>query len=198
MSLGHKNTMGQISMPMLVSVLAALGWLYEPTSSEYFAYIQTDIHKGQIWRIITANFLHTNTSHLLLNLAGLWLLFALHRSYYSTKWLGVCAFLCVGVGIGIFVFSPKLHWYVGLSGVLHGLFVIGAFFDIRNGLKSGWLLLGGIAIKIGHESLYGASDDIARLIDAKVATDAHLYGTLAGTILIAYLILSAKTASKTN
>ena len=88
----------------------------------------------------------------------------------------------------------KIHYegFVLYCYLLHGLFVLGAYFDIRQHLTTGWILLVGVWVKVLHEQIYGASDDIATLIDANVAIDAHLFGTLSGTVMILYYMLIVK------
>jgi rhomboid family GlyGly-CTERM serine protease len=86
-----------------------------------------------------------------------------------------------------------MQWYVGLSGVLHGLFVIGAYFDIRQKLKTGWVMLLGVWVKVIYEQIFGASADVAKLIEANVAVDAHLFGTITGCIIIMYYLLLNNT-----
>jgi rhomboid family GlyGly-CTERM serine protease len=173
------------------SILLVLCWglfLFEPMSSEWLAYDRNLIEQQQIWRLLTGNFLHTNFNHLLLNCAGLILLWALHGQYFKTKqYLLFMTVLCLGTTLSVYAFSPQLRWYVGLSGALHGLFLLGAYFDIKHGLKSGWLLIIGVLVKVAHEQYYGASDDIAELIGANVAIDAHLYGCLSALLLISIL-----------
>lgn len=179
--------------PFSIVFISLLMALTEPVSSELLAYNKIDINHMQLWRIITGHFLHTNFIHFLLNMAGLLLLWTLHGFYYNNKqYLIIMFLLCIGTSAGLYVFSPSLQWYVGLSGVLHGLFVLGAYFDIRHHLKTGWLLLVGVWVKVLHEQVYGASQDIANLIDANVAIDAHLFGTLSGTIIILYYMLRVK------
>jgi membrane associated rhomboid family serine protease len=76
---------------------------------------------------------------------------------------------------------------------LHGLFVWGACFDILNKEHTGWLLLIGVAIKLGYEQLGGDTQAIAELIGASVAVDAHLYGAVSGLILgLVFIVLSAQ------
>jgi len=82
-----------------------------------------------------------------------------------------------------------MQWYVGLSGVLHGLFIIGAYFDIQNRFKTGWLMLIGVWLKVLHEQIYGASESVAKLISANVAIDAHLFGTITGSLIILYFFV---------
>ena len=174
--------------PAILLILCWLLFLLEPSSSELLAYDRNMLEQWQLWRLISGNLLHTNFNHLLLNSAGLVLLWALHGQYFSSKVYGFyMAVLCLGTTLCIYYLSLDLGWYVGLSGALHGLFLLGAYFDIRHGLKSGWLLLIGIVGKIIHEQFYGASEDVAQLIGANVAIEAHLYGSLTAVLLIAVL-----------
>ena len=55
--------------------------------------------------------------------------------------------------------------------------------DIRNKIYSGVLLLLGIVAKVGWEQWQGSSDEVADLIGASVAIDAHLYGAVSGLAL---------------
>ena len=95
--------------------------------------------------------------------------------------------------VGIWFSSPELNQYVGLSGILHGVFVWGAIQDIKQQDKLGWLLLLGVTVKVIHEQLYGASSDVANLIDANVAIYAHLWGAIAGALVA---IVTMKTGKK--
>ena len=179
--------------PLSIVIISIVLALTEPMSSDLFTYDRNQLHNFQWWRLITGHFLHTNTMHLLLNVTGLTLLWALHGHYYKTsRYVLQFIVLCLGTAISLYVFAQQMQWYVGLSGVLHGLFVIGAYFDIRHRLKSGWIMLIGVWLKVGHEQIYGASEDVAQLIAANVAIDAHLYGTIAGCIIILYYLLVEK------
>lgn len=179
--------------PSILLILCLGLFLFEPISSEWLAYDRVLIAQQQFWRLLTGNYLHTNFNHLLLNCAGLILLWALHGQYFNAKqYLVFMLLLCLGTTLSIYAFSPALRWYVGLSGALHGLFLLGAYFDIRHGLKSGWLLVLGVLIKVAHEQYYGASDDIAELIGANVAIDAHLFGCSSALLLILTLWLTTR------
>jgi rhomboid family GlyGly-CTERM serine protease len=183
--------------PLLIVLVSIILAITEPMSSNLLAYERTQLDNFQWWRFITGHFLHTNITHLLLNTVGLALLWALHGHYYQT--LGyVMQFLtlCLGTAIGLYIFAPQMQWYVGLSGVLHGLFVIGAYYDIQNKFKTGWLMLMGVWLKVIHEQIFGASAAVASLIDANVAVDAHLFGTITGSMVVLYYFLAHKTQSK--
>jgi rhomboid family GlyGly-CTERM serine protease len=177
--------------PLLIIIVSIILALTQPISTDWFAYDRSQLNHCQGWRLITGHFLHTNTTHLLLNTVGLSLLWALHGHYYKTpRYLLQFVVLCLGTSIGLYLFAEQMQWYVGLSGVLHGLFVIGAYFDIRQKLKTGWLMLIGVWLKVAHEQIYGASEDVAQLIAANVAIDAHLFGTITGSIILLYYFIS--------
>ncbi|QYJ73635.1 rhombosortase [Shewanella sp. FJAT-52076] len=158
------------------------------------------IGAGEYWRLISGNLLHTNHWHLLMNLAGFWVILSLHHFHYRAAGLVLLLFvLCLGEGIGLYLFYPSLQAYVGLSGILHGLFAFGALMDIKRGLKSGWLLLIGLGLKVGYEQYFGASSDVASLIGARVATESHLVGALLGTALgVAYLAYCSLNVTKSH
>ncbi len=179
--------------PLLIALLSGLAYFFEPASSHWLAYDRYAIEGWETWRVITGNLVHTNSYHLLLNLAGLFLLWALHGDHYRIGlFFKVFIWCCLATSVGLYAFSPGLVWYAGLSGALHGLFAWGACMDIRNGLRSGWLLLVGVAVKVGYEQLHGSSDDVASLINATVAVDAHLYGTLGGIVLFMVMWLLSR------
>lgn len=88
-------------------------------------------------------------------------------------------------------------WYAGLSGVLHGFFVWGAFQDIKHRVRFGWLLMIGVWLKIAYEQVFGQDPDLAKFIDANVAVDSHLYGALGGILVIIFLFVVNRLSTKT-
>lgn len=179
--------------PLIIVIVCIILALTAPLSSDFLAYDRNQLNNYQVWRLISGHFLHTNLMHLVLNIAGLALLWALHGHYYQTsRYLTLFSILCLGTSIGLFLFAPQMIWYVGLSGVLHGFFIIGAYFDIQNKFKTGWIMLVGVWLKVFHEQIYGASENVAQLIDANVAIDAHLFGTMTGSSIILFYFLVDK------
>jgi rhomboid family GlyGly-CTERM serine protease len=175
--------------PLIIIMVSIVLAISEPLSSYWLAYDRIQLDNFQWWRILTAHFLHTNITHLLLNITGLTLLWALHGHYFKMAcYMSQFFVLCLGTSIGLYVFAGQMQWYVGLSGVLHGLFIIGAYLDIQNQFKTGWIMLLGVWLKVVHEQIYGASEEVAKLIAAHVAIDAHLFGTITGSIIILYYL----------
>lgn len=186
----------QYTIPLIIFALALFAFMLPPDWQQGLVYHYDLINQGQWWRLVTGHLLHTNLQHLLLNLSALMLLLMLHGKFYHSKQLVVFfIFNAIFISLGLFYFEPSLTQYVGLSGVLHGLFIYGALCDIKGGDKTGWLLLIGAMLKIGHEQIFGASIDIEQLISAHVAINAHLFGAIAGGI---FFISVQKMVKKTS
>ncbi len=143
------------------------------------------INSGELWRLISGHFLHTNIIHWLVNMMGLALLWMLHGDYTTPKNFTLnIVILCIGISICISLWSSDINWYVGLSGVLHGLFLWGVVIDIHKGRKTGFLLLIGAVLKLFEEQVSSnASGLMSELIEANIAVDAHLYGAVIGLVL---------------
>jgi rhomboid family GlyGly-CTERM serine protease len=186
-------------MVMLIAFVATLAYLFNDATSDIFVYQYQLISHGELWRTFTGHFFHTNGIHLLLNLAALALLWALHGHFYDIKSYSllfiISALIC---SAGLYFFSPETRQYVGLSGVLHGIFVFGAIMDIRHKDKTGYLLFVGVWLKIAHEQFYGASEQVSSLIDANVAIDAHLWGAVGGLLFSFHYVLMTKKKPFSN
>jgi rhomboid family GlyGly-CTERM serine protease len=176
--------------PLAIGLVSIIAFLFEPTSSEYFALKNTWWINAHYFQVITGHFLHTNFIHLLFNLLGLILLWALHGDDYdATSYLAKFILLCVIISVCIYLYSPDILWYVGLSGAIHGVFAWGCIRDLENKLFTGWLLIIGLFIKVGNEQINGAGSLMPDLINANVATDSHLYGAIAGLIIGVFSLL---------
>ena len=175
---------------VFICLMSSFAFIFEQQVSELFVYHRTLISQGEFWRLFTGHLLHTNGYHLLLNLAAIILLWALHGQFYHyLNYSLLFVFCALTTSFGLYFYSPNLQQYVGLSGVLHGIFVWGAIMDIRHKEKTGYLLFIGVWLKIIHEQFFGPSDDIAELIGANVAIDAHLWGAIGGLIFSLFYLL---------
>ena len=155
------------------------------------------IINGEYWRLISGNFNHTNIYHLLLNLGALAVIGGLHYRYYSSgAYTSLILLLSTGVGVGILWLSPSTQLYVGLSGILHGMIIVGAILDITKHYYSGYILIIGTIIKVINEQLFNSPIEMSQLIDAKVLTEAHLYGLVTGLIIAPlYVYLNKKKSA---
>jgi rhomboid family GlyGly-CTERM serine protease len=187
----------QFSGPLTLLMLIVLAHSLSPVSYELFAYHRDGVSEYQWWRLLSAHLLHTNLNHLLLNSAGIILLWAVFGEYYRlVHYAGIALGCALVISAGLYLLVPALQWYVGLSGVLHGLFAWGALCDIRTGRRTGWLLLLGLAVKVGYEAAFGGDKSVSQLIEARVATEAHLLGAISGLLFsLPTLIFSKKSVT---
>lgn len=152
----------------------------------WLRYDRGAILHGQWWRLLTGNFVHLGWSHLWLNLAGWLLVWLLFKAQVPVKtWIAATVLCSLGVGVGLLWGSPHLEWYVGLSGVLHGYFVIGALLSIRMGYRFELLLLALVVAKLTWEQNVGPLPGSEKYSGGHVVVDAHLYGAISGALLAA-------------
>lgn len=185
--------------PFILLIVALACFIFNSQISELFIYNRSLVIEHQYWRLLTGHVFHTNYAHLLLNTLAIILLWALHGQFYSTRqYCLLVIFSSIMISIAIFILTPEMTKYVGLSGVLHALFIWGALKDIAHKDKTGYLLLIGAIIKIAHEQIYGPSEDITKLIHADVAIDAHLWGAIAGLLFYLLACLFSKIIKKSS
>jgi rhomboid family GlyGly-CTERM serine protease len=167
--------------PLLLLLLAAIAQALHAT--QYLQYDRSAILAGQIWRLWTAHMVHLGWGHYFLNAAGLLLVWLLFRQTASIRaWCGHCIFAGLAISLGLLWFNPGLAWYVGLSGILHALFVIGLLAEFRGDLALTTLVLLGFAAKIIFEQVYGPLPGSEQSAGGPVVVDAHLYGAIAGCV----------------
>lgn len=175
--------------PIVLTCLAALIAIFN--FNDFLAYHRELISQGQYWRILTGHLTHSNLNHLMLNTAGIWLIWALYGEYIKAKELGIIVGLsALYISGGLYIFSPNSQIYYGLSGVLHSLMIVCALKDISLKRKTGYLIIIGVALKIAYEQFIGADPAIATLINARVSVESHLFGAIAGAFVYAKLYMN--------
>lgn len=152
-------------------------------------YDRLQVAGGQLHRLATGHVVHLDWNHLLLNLAGLLLVWILvGRQYSWLQWLLVAAMAAAVIDGGFWWFMPELRWYVGLSGVLHGLLLAGAVSLYRERRVEALVLGGVVTMKLLYEVRFGPMPGSADSIAGVVITEAHLFGAVGGTLAAALVL----------
>jgi len=136
---------------------------------------------GELWRLVTGHLVHLSWGHLWMNLIALLLMAALFDdSMEARDWVLAGVLGAAAIDLGLMLAHADLGWYVGLSGVLHGLMVVGGFGLIRSASPIGYILLAGLLCKLVWEQVSGPLPFSESTTGGPVLTEAHLYGTLGG------------------
>ena len=167
----------------VILVLSAGGdSLYDLLRYERIAILQNH----QYWRLITGHLVHGSWQHVWLNLAGLLLMSALFLNTYTVwQWICIGLISMFTIDLGLLCLMPQLLWYVGLSGVLHGILSAGAMAWWRAGSRPMAAMLAVTVLgKLIWEQWQGALPLSGSL---NVIVNAHLYGAAGGLIAAAML-----------
>lgn len=148
------------------------------------------------WRLASGQLVHLGWTHLTMNLTGLGIVWALFgRDLQAWQWAAAILACGAGVSLGLLWLSPGLDWYVGFSGILHGLLATVVLVRIsRQPTALDALVLIGLAAKLAWEQFAGGDASSAHLIGGTVIVDSHLYGALAGAACGGFLALTRRRA----
>lgn len=168
---------------LLLGIAAAIASLATGDGSPGLRYERSLVQAGEWWRVVTGQIVHLGLSHLVLNLVGLALVgWVFGPGIRAMQWLIILGFSWAAIAAGFLLLEPRLAWYVGLSGLLHGLLLGAAVADRGLDARVRMLLVGGILLKLAWEQWVGALPLTAEAAGGPVIVDAHLYGGLGGLL----------------
>ena len=101
------------------------------------------------------------------------------------------------IDVGLWFVNTQLQWYVGLSGVLHGILAAGIVVSLRSPrielLALGLLLVA----KLGWEQAYGPLPGSEGSSGGPVVVAAHLYGAIGGALAgLLALVIRVRSATQ--
>ena len=176
-------------IPLVLGGAAFLIMLLGDGAAMGLRYQREAVLEGEIWRLLSGHLVHLGWSHLLMNLMALGLIWALFGDVLSiAAWLLLLLSSALFDGLGLLLMSPEIKWYVGMSGVLHGLFMAGALAAMVSGRRDGLLLLGVLAAKLLWEQFAGPLPGSETGAGGPVVVDAHLYGAIAGAVTLSLML----------
>ncbi|MEW8376494.1 MAG: rhombosortase [Candidatus Thiodiazotropha sp.] len=174
----------QLLGPLSISLVALLIALLPGSFTTELQYHRIDLADGDWWRLLTAHLTHLGWGHLGMNLCGLWLIWYLFPAIRpALRYLTLLLFLMPGTALGLWLFSPEVIWYRGLSGVLHGLLIWALLEQLRKAQLISLSVLALVILKLIWEQWQGPLAGSESLAAGSVIVDAHLYGAVTGVIL---------------
>jgi len=177
-----------IAAPAVIAAICLLTATLGEPGRLALRYDRMALEAGQLWRTLSGHFVHLGLTHTLLNVAGLVLVAALFRRDLGlVDWIGGGLTAACGIAAGLYWMDPQTAWYVGLSGLLHAWFVIGAIGILRSERAFGLVLLCAVAGKLVYEQTVGTMPSTAALAVGPVIVSAHLYGAVAAALYCAAL-----------
>lgn len=157
-----------------MSLLLMLGG---PQLTQILRYDRAAVAAGQWWRLLSGNLVHLGWWHLSFNLLSLVLLvFLCPERLSAAEWLRRIVVIGTGMCLCLYWLMPGLPTYVGLSGLVYGLFALGLGRQALQRDEIGIACLLFLAGRVGYELLYGAPESETRMLGGGVVAQSHLYG----------------------
>lgn len=167
-----------VSIFVSVLVLFVTLQLFQIYGGIDLRYIWSDIAHGEVWRLLSGHFIHSNWWHMLFNLLGLLLCLLLFPILAAPlRLLLVSVLMALLVSFGLYFVYPYITWYLGFSSVLHGLFIVGALLT-RD--RFAWMAMLIVIGKTAWEFYAGPPQGIEALTGVSTLTEAHFLGVLSG------------------
>lgn len=146
-------------------------------------YERAPLQAGELWRLVTAHLVHLGWTHALLNIAALLLIaIGFGPLFRPGQWLLAGLSSALAADAGLWFLHPGVNWYVGLSGVLHGLVAAAAVGLCRARARLGLVIAVVLAAKLLGEAITGPLPYTASIAGGHVIVQAHLWGALGGAV----------------
>jgi rhomboid family GlyGly-CTERM serine protease len=163
-----------------MALFSALLLLLDPSTIAALGYDRSAVAGGQWWRLLTGNFVHLGWWHYSLNAASILLLLALcPERMAGWDWLGRIVLVSFGTCLGMYWCAPWIKSYVGLSGMIYGLFFLGLGAQALAGDRFAWACMAFLAARITWEFVVGIPRSEEELVGGHIVPESHLFGVIA-------------------
>ena len=170
-------------IPATIAGVATVTLLIGDDALLTLRYERAGIASGEYLRLFAGHVVHLGVAHYVMNVAGLALVWFLVGSAFSpSQWLAIVASNIVIMDVGFWFLMPELDWYVGLSGLLHGMLAAGTAGIWRQHRAEAIIILAFVVLKLGYEGLVGPISGSGYMAGGDVITEAHLIGAVGGVI----------------
>ncbi|OOE41623.1 rhombosortase [Salinivibrio kushneri] len=168
------QTLGLLTVVALVCV-----GVHYSSLAETWMWQRSALISGQWWRFVTGNLVHQNLFHLLVNMAGLGVFGLVFYRHISAGTL-VSLILWLACVVGLVMWWGPYQQYMGLSGVLYGLFMFGGLSTIHT--PSGKCIALVTGIKCVADALLGQALPMRAALGIDIAHLAHGGGILGALV----------------
>jgi rhomboid family GlyGly-CTERM serine protease len=186
--MGLHKVIAHWKVPLVVALVCVFAAAFGDDAREFLRYDRAAIADGEYWRLLSGHFVHLGYAHLALNLVGLlfvWLLVG--RLYNTQRWLLVTVISIVFMDAGFWFLDADLRWYVGLSGLLHGLLLAGAIAGVRSLPAESLVICAVVVAKLAYEQIAGPLPGSESVAGGAVVVNSHLYGAVGGALSAAII-----------
>lgn len=148
----------QIPIVTLLVVAAGIGAYVIPGLASQLVYDRSAILSGEVWRLLTGNWVHFSASHLLYDLLALGIAgWIIERRGYP--YLGLlCVLSALSIGTILLAIRPEMQFYGGLSGVATAAIVYLALHGLKEPGPWRWICAAALVLTLGKvllESMTG-------------------------------------------
>nr|WP_145545701.1 rhombosortase [Variovorax boronicumulans] len=167
---------------VLMGALQALpgAWL------QALRYERGAVLQGELWRLWTGHLVHLGWAHWALNALGLLVCALLADTPPAPRaLLRQAAALALGISLLFVLLLPQLGHYVGLSGVLYGLFLLGLWPGVRRLDPVAIAALCTIAAWLGAQLIRGPDRHEVALVGGDIIVHAHVFGLTCAALMLA-------------
>jgi rhomboid family GlyGly-CTERM serine protease len=105
-----------------LTVPALIIWII-PSLQSWFVYDRTAILNGEIWRLLTGNWVHFSLQHLLYDVAAFGIAGALAEKERFPGFGRFCSVAPIAIGFAVLLLNPEIGICGGLSGMATGAIV---------------------------------------------------------------------------
>ncbi|WP_370980477.1 rhombosortase [Agaribacterium sp. ZY112] len=192
----------ELSDLFIVVLVVFVAGVFHQELNPWFSWDRQAIDAGQWWRLLSANLMHLNVNHMLMNLSVYVLAAILFQASAGWKqWYASIVLIGLGVGLGLYWFDPNLVNYVGLSGLLYGLIAQQLLLQCRQQPLIYLLIYAVLVYKVvSQQGDDFEPSEMKEFIGGNVVASSHLIGLICGNFIAAsiYLYRALFTMSKIN
>lgn len=167
-----------------IGIFIALAAFTDELGRAHLGIAPDAVLNGQIWRVLTGHIVHLSRMHAFMNELGLlFLIVVLWDVLEPLSLIFATLLAALAIAVGVLVLHPDLVYYVGFSGITHGLFAWGGLRVWQFGQRGyGALILAVVTGKLIWEGTMGPTPGASDAIGGNILVESHLYGVIGGVI----------------